>query len=104
MEEVRPDKNNTSNMTALVLLNTRVIRTYKSMEEMRNLNSKAKWGNYFAFVHVPMPKCDKKDGKIKPLDFVLKAKKIIKSKRSSFGVHLSGALLEMIRKLKGPEV
>ncbi|XP_039135416.1 O-acyltransferase WSD1-like [Dioscorea cayenensis subsp. rotundata] len=105
MEEVSPC-HNACKMTALVLLNTRAIRSYKSVEEMRNPNSKAKWGNYFAFLHIPMPKCDKKSkgDTVDPLDFVLRAKKIIELKRSSFGVYLSGALLEMVRKLTGPEV
>ncbi|KAH7669201.1 CoA-dependent acyltransferases protein [Dioscorea alata] len=104
MEEVSPCKN-AIEKTALVLLNTRAIRNYESMEEMKNPNSKAKWGNYFAFIHVPIPKCDrmKKNNMINPLDFVSKAKKIIRSKRSSFGIYLSGIFLETIRKIRGPE-
>ncbi|KAM0942251.1 putative O-acyltransferase, WSD1, O-acyltransferase WSD1 [Dioscorea sansibarensis] len=103
MEEVSPC-NNSAKITALVLLNTRAIRTYKSMEEMSNPNSKSKWGNHFAFIHVPVPRYDKKNNKVDPFDFVSKAKKLIESKKSSFGIYLSGAFLEMIRRFRGPEI
>ncbi|KAH7669202.1 CoA-dependent acyltransferases protein [Dioscorea alata] len=104
MEEVMNPCNDATKITALVLLNTRAIRTYKNMLEMRSPNSNARWGNHFAFIHVPIPKCDKKNNKVDPLEFVLKAKKLIKSKKASFGIYLSGAFLEIIRKIRGPEV
>jgi hypothetical protein len=42
--------------TALVFLNTRMIRAYKSVKEMVEPDSEAPWGNRFAFLHVPIPK------------------------------------------------
>ncbi|KAJ0966873.1 hypothetical protein J5N97_023790 [Dioscorea zingiberensis] len=100
MQEVDPWSNNKSSpqVTALVLLNTRAITSYKSMEEMREPNSKARWGNQFAFMHIPMPRFDDN-----PFHFVLEAQKYIRAKRFSFGIHLTGALLEIIRKLRGPQ-
>ncbi|KAJ0966870.1 hypothetical protein J5N97_023787 [Dioscorea zingiberensis] len=112
MQEVDPWSNNKSSpqVTALVLLNTRGVTSYKSMEEMREPNSKARWGNQFAFMHIPMPRFDddnnnkNKNKKVDdPFHFVLQAKKYIKAKRFSFGLHLTGALLEIIRKLRGPQ-
>lgn len=104
MEEVMDPCNDATKITALVLLNTRAIRTYQNMLEMRSPNSNARWGNHFAFIHIPIPKCDKKNSKVDPLEFILKVKKLIKSKKSSFGIYLSGAFLEIIRKFRGPEV
>ena len=88
---------------ALVLLNTRIMSGYKSVEEMLKPNSKVPWGNQFTFLHVPMPEL--KDHKSpNPLDFVLAASKIIKKKKSSLGVYLTGRFLEIVKKLRGPEV
>ena len=39
-----------------------------------------------------------------PLDFVWAASKIIKKKKSSLGVYLTGWALEIVKKLRGPEV
>ena len=102
MQEIS-NKSTKSHSTALVLLNTRIMSGYKSIEEMLKPNSKAQWGNQFAFLHVPMPEL--KDHKSpNPLDFVLAASKIIKKKKSSLGVYLIGRVLEIVKKLRGPEV
>ncbi|KAJ0966872.1 hypothetical protein J5N97_023789 [Dioscorea zingiberensis] len=107
MQEADPWSNNKSSpqVTALVLLNTRAITSYKSMEEMIKPNSKARWGNQFAFLHIPIPSFDNNEKKKNnnPFHFVLQAKKYIRAKRFSFGMHLTGALLEIIRMLKGPQ-
>ncbi|KAK7832523.1 o-acyltransferase wsd1 [Quercus suber] len=100
MQEIS-NKSTKSHSTALVLLNTRTMSGYKSIEEMLKPNSKAQWGNRFTFLHVPMPEL--KDHKSpNPLDFVLAASKIIKKKKSSLGVYLTGRVLEIVKKLKGP--
>ena len=102
MQEIS-NKSTKSHSTALVLLNTRIMSGYKSIEEMLKPNSKVQWGNQFAFLHVPMPEL--KDHKSpNPLDFVLAASKIIKKKKSSLGVYLTGRVLEIVKKLRGPEV
>ncbi|XP_050258618.1 wax ester synthase/diacylglycerol acyltransferase 11-like [Quercus robur] len=97
------NKSTKSHSTALVLLNTRTMSGYKSIEEMLKPNSKVPWGNQFAFLHVPM--LELKDHKSQnPLDFVLAASKIINKKKSSLGVYLTGRFLEIVKKLRVPEV
>jgi hypothetical protein len=58
--------------TTLVLLNTRMIRGYKSLEEMVEPDSEAPWGNRFSYLHVSIPKFG--DAKsLNPLEFVWEA-------------------------------
>ncbi|KAL6330468.1 hypothetical protein AAG906_040398 [Vitis piasezkii] len=92
-----------ANSTALVLLNTRVISGYKSIKEMTASDSSSQWGNQFAFLHVTLPELA--DAKFtSPLDFVAKAQQTIQRKRNSLAVHLTGRVLETLRKYRGPEV
>ncbi|KMT02390.1 hypothetical protein BVRB_9g205030 [Beta vulgaris subsp. vulgaris] len=92
-----------SESTALVLLNTRNIDGYKSIQEMVKNDSETKWGNQFAFMHVALPALiDNKSSN--PLEFISEAKEIIKRKKNSLGVYLTGQSLELIRKCRGPEV
>lgn len=91
--------------TALVLLNTRDISGYKSVKEMvkpHKVNTPL-WGNQFGFLHIPVPELNGVDD-LNPVDFVFKAQRLILKKRSSLGVHLTGWLLEILRKYRGPEV
>lgn len=90
-------------VTALVLLNTRMIASYRSLKEMTGPDATNPWGNRFGFLHVPVPVSGNPDAS-DPLSFVLKARQIIKAKKSSLAVHLNGRLLETIRKLRGAEV
>lgn len=92
-----------ANSTALVLLNTRNIAGYKSVEEMVEPNSESTWGNQFGFLHVSVPKFTKKDSS-NPLNLVFQAQEIIKKKRDSAAVFLTGQLLETLRRHRGPEV
>ncbi|XP_042068119.1 wax ester synthase/diacylglycerol acyltransferase 3-like [Salvia splendens] len=86
--------------TALVLLNTRNIRTYKTISEMVEPDDdESTWGNRFAFLHVPLPKMT-----ADPLNFVHKANKLIRRKKNSAALVLTGKLLDALRKLRGPEV
>jgi hypothetical protein len=102
MQEISHESSK-AHSTALVLLNTRMIRAYKSVKEMVEPDSEAPWGNRFAFLHVPIPEF--KDPKsLDPLEFVWEAHRIIKRKRSSLDVYLTSRLLEIMRKLRGPEV
>lgn len=93
----------TSKVTALVLLNTRNVESYQTLEELTKPKAKNPWGNNFGFLHATMPKCDKAK-EADPLYFVTCAKKTIKSKRNSLSVFLTGRFLEMMRKIRGPEV
>ncbi|KAK1568167.1 hypothetical protein Q3G72_021348 [Acer saccharum] len=101
MQEVAKESSNL-NSTAIVLLNTRMFRSYISVKEMVKPNAKSPWGNHFAFLHVPIPKLTD-SGLSDPLEFIKKAQQIIKSKRSSLGVYLTAKLLEAVDKFRGPE-
>ncbi|XP_020088027.1 O-acyltransferase WSD1-like [Ananas comosus] len=92
----------TNKVTALVLLNTRNISSYQSVDEMTKPNARSPWGNQFGFMHVSLPTCANAES-ADPLYFVLQAKKIIKAKRNSLVVYLTGRLLETLRRIKGPE-
>ncbi|KAK4793256.1 hypothetical protein SAY86_023691 [Trapa natans] len=88
--------------TALVLLNTRSLRAYKTVQEMAQPACKSPWGNRFSFLHVSVPKLTDSTA-VNPLKFVYLAHKLIKRKRSSLAVYLTGHLLHLVRKLRGPE-
>ncbi|KAJ7971164.1 O-acyltransferase WSD1 [Quillaja saponaria] len=91
-----------ANSTALVMLNTRNIAGYQSVKEMIKIDAKAPWGNRISFLHVSIPKLSSATF-ANPLQFVFKAHQIIKMKRYSLGVLLTGSLLDMMKKFKGPE-
>lgn len=87
--------------TALVLLNTRIINGgYKSVKEMTKPQADSPWGNQFGFIHVSIPHLHSLH---KPLDFIFQARKLIQTKRNSLAVNLTGQLLELLRKFRGPE-
>ncbi|KAL1338818.1 hypothetical protein AAHE18_10G239400 [Arachis hypogaea] len=88
--------------TAIVMLNARKIRAYKSVEEMLQSNSESSWGNRFHFLHLPIPKLSDANTS-NPLDFVLEAHKIIIGLRYSLALPLSGVILGMLDKIQGTE-
>ncbi|KAG9448119.1 hypothetical protein H6P81_014247 [Aristolochia fimbriata] len=91
-------------VTALVLLNTRIVSGYKSVKEMTEPGSKSPWGNQFGFMHVRVPLVPSNTAqKVNPLDFVSQARKTIQNKRNSLAVFLTGRLLEFLRRARGPE-
>ncbi|KAJ4808521.1 O-acyltransferase WSD1 [Rhynchospora pubera] len=94
---------NTSKVTALVLLNTRNVTSYQTLEELTKPKAKTSWGNNFGFLHATVPKCENAK-EADPLYFITAARKLIKSKRNSLSVFLTGKFLEMMRKIRGPEV
>ncbi|KAL7086907.1 hypothetical protein ACP275_13G031900 [Erythranthe tilingii] len=102
IKSTKHDQSNAKS-TALVLLNTRNINGYKSISEMVEPDAESPWGNQFAFIHVSVPKLSFSDP-IDPLSFVLEAQKVIKRKRNSAALILTGKLLDTLRKLRGPEV
>ncbi|KAK9075489.1 hypothetical protein SSX86_003813 [Deinandra increscens subsp. villosa] len=102
MEETCEEAKN-ARSTALVLLNTRSIGGYKSVNEMvQNQEAQVQWGNQFGFLHVPLPSLHPCDS-LNPLKFVQQTKNVIKRKRNSSAVYLTGMLLESVRKYRGPE-
>jgi len=102
MQEI-DNKAKTSNSTGLVVLNTRNIGSYRSIQDMMKIDSKSPWGNHISFIHVPIPKLSQ-DSLSNPLEFIWKAQNIIKRKRSTFTVFLIEWLLNMELKLRGHEV
>jgi hypothetical protein len=90
--------------TSLVLLNTRMHGGYKPIQEMVKPDAESPWGNHFAFLNVRIPKLRDAEAKNNPLKFVLHARKIIKRKRSSFGVYLTAKYLQLAAKFRGPNV
>ncbi|KAH9792405.1 diacylglycerol O-acyltransferase [Citrus sinensis] len=88
--------------TAVVLLNTRMLKSISSVKEMVKPDSKAPWGNHFAFLHVSVPQLTNAEIQ-NPLKFIRKAQEIIQSKRSSFGAYLTAKLLETVKKFRGHE-
>ncbi|KAK4281010.1 hypothetical protein QN277_012558 [Acacia crassicarpa] len=101
MQEIN-DKSKVANSTALVLLNTRNVEGYQSVDDMLNAKAKGPWGNHFTFLHVPIPKLE--NGRISnPLGCIWEAHNIIKRKKQSLVVPLTGMLLDMKRKIKGYE-
>ncbi|KAM7495101.1 hypothetical protein LguiB_029710 [Lonicera macranthoides] len=104
MEETKHELINAKS-TALVLLNTRNIGGYKSLNQMAVAKSDDEdtlWGNQFGFLHVPLPEL-KDESARDPLEFVFKAQQIIQRKKNSAAVYLTGSLLEAVRKYRGPE-
>lgn len=89
--------------TGLVLLSTRNIGSYQSIQDMMKTDSKSPWGNHISFLHVSIPKLSQASLS-NPLQFVWKAQKIIKRKRNSFTVFLIGWLLDLELKIRGHEV
>lgn len=96
-------KSKTSNSTALVLLNTRNVEGYQSIDDMLNTKkSKGPWGNKLSFLHVPIPKLN--ENRISnPLEFIYDTHDIINRKKQSLAVALTGTLLDIEGKLRGQE-
>ncbi|XP_027909849.1 O-acyltransferase WSD1-like isoform X1 [Vigna unguiculata] len=91
-----------ANSTGLVILSTRNIGSYQSVQEMMKADSKSPWGNHISFLHVPIPKLTQTNIS-NPLEFVWNAQKEIKRKRDSFTVFLIEWVLDMELKLRGYE-
>ncbi|CAI0549664.1 unnamed protein product [Linum tenue] len=101
MEEMEAGSGDAS-ATALVLLNTRMVGGYTSIQEMAKPDRNSTWGNRFAFLHVPIPKLQGNQDQ-DPLQFIRKARRIILKRRNSLAVYLTGKTLDLIRKTRGPE-
>ncbi|KAF9679238.1 hypothetical protein SADUNF_Sadunf07G0119100 [Salix dunnii] len=102
METLSPGSGS-ANSSSLVLLNTRVFAGYKSIEEMVKPNAELPWGNHFAFLNITLPKL-RDAGAENPLQFVFKARQIIKRKRmSSFAVYLTAKYLQLVSKFRGAQ-
>ncbi|XP_038887587.1 O-acyltransferase WSD1-like isoform X2 [Benincasa hispida] len=104
MQEHNPESSQ-ANSSALILLNTRKAKAYKSVKEMVKTNTDAPWGNKIAFLPVPIPKLiDSTTLASTPLEFVKKAKEKIMLQRSPVSVFLAAKFFEMVKNVTGPEV
>ncbi|KAE9457678.1 hypothetical protein C3L33_10431, partial [Rhododendron williamsianum] len=106
-EQQQQQQQGNANATALVVLNTRAIGGYKTIGEMVKPNSEMPWGNQFTFLHVTIPKLKHSENddqtNSNPIRFVKDAHRMIKRKRNSAAVYLTGRMLEILRKFRGPE-
>jgi len=73
------------------------------VKEMQNSKVKGLWGNKISFLQITIPKLSQSKND-NPLEFVWNARKLIKKKRRSFSVYLTGLLLDLEMKLRGYEV
>ncbi|CAJ2642281.1 unnamed protein product [Trifolium pratense] len=101
MQEI-DNKARSSNSTGLVLLSTRNIGSYQSVQDMMKADSKSPWGNHISFLHLSIPNLSQ-TSLSNPLEFIWKAQKIIKRKRNTFTVFLIEWVLDMMLKLRGHE-
>ncbi|CAN1160919.1 Wax ester synthase/diacylglycerol acyltransferase 11 [Linum perenne] len=113
MEGIYPGSGTYADTTSLVLLNTRMINQgYKSVKEMLKPRAEFPWGNHFAFLDVSVPKLSDhckpvgfdSSNRFDPLKFVLKTHETVKRKRTSLNVYITAKYLQLLRKLRGPEV
>ncbi|CAN1351392.1 Wax ester synthase/diacylglycerol acyltransferase 4 [Linum perenne] len=112
MQELKPGSED-AETTAIVLLNTRMLRSYNSVQDMMKPDTESPWGNRFAFLHITLPKlmvprddagCDKLAAmQLRSVEFLKTARTIIQKKRSSIAVHLNAKILDLYWKLKGSE-
>ncbi|KAK1321549.1 hypothetical protein QJS10_CPA03g00808 [Acorus calamus] len=70
---------------------------------MTKPDAESPWGNQFGFIHVSVPTRNGLDNN-DPLKIISKVKRLIKRKKRSLGVFLTGQLLETMRRFRGPEV
>lgn len=88
-------------MTASIAVNFRSIKGYAKPEDMRKGKT---WGNKISVIELILPKFKEDDFK-NPLNFIMKANKIMKRKRTSVGaIYLTAWTLEAIRIFAGYKV
>ncbi|CAN0896808.1 Wax ester synthase/diacylglycerol acyltransferase 4 [Linum grandiflorum] len=112
MQEMKPGSED-ADTTAIVLLNTRMLRSYNSVKDMMKPDTESPWGNRFAFLHITLPKLmiPKLDHAEKwtttmqrrSVEFLKASRTVIQNKRSSIAVHLNAKMLDLYWKLKGSE-
>ena len=99
MQEHSPDSRE-ANSSALILLNTRKAKAYKSVQEMVETDTDAPWGNRIAFLPMPIPKLMDSTLSTAPLEFVKEAKKNIMLQRSPLSGIVYCLVLKRFKKVK----
>ncbi|OVA20920.1 O-acyltransferase [Macleaya cordata] len=101
MKKLGESGDGSSSLTALVVMNMRMYRGFKSIEEMLKANI---WGNYFGLLSVSLPFFVSSEmEQVDPLDYIVKAKEEMERKANSYGAYFTSKLLNIVGKLRGPE-
>lgn len=88
-------------MTALVVMNARMLKGFQTVGDMLKANI---WGNHFSFLHVALPTSCVDLKTVDPVDFIVKAKDEMRRKRNSLALYFTSRILNVFRKIRGPEV
>ncbi|KAI3937429.1 hypothetical protein MKW92_029490 [Papaver armeniacum] len=101
MKKLGESGDGNSRCTALVVMNMRMYRGFKSIEEMLKANI---WGNHFGLLSVSLPPFVSDDMEsVDPLDYIVQAKEEMLRKANSFGAFFTSKLLHYMGKVTGPE-
>ncbi|XP_043710125.1 wax ester synthase/diacylglycerol acyltransferase 4-like [Telopea speciosissima] len=94
--------NGAARMTALVVVNARMLRGFKSIAEMLKAHI---WGNHFSLLHVALPSTSCEDlNNFDPLEFIIKARDELRRKRNSLSLYFTSRIWNIISSIKGREV
>ncbi|KAF9592653.1 hypothetical protein IFM89_016310, partial [Coptis chinensis] len=86
-------------MNLLAMLNTRMVRGYKSIAEMFEAKI---WGNHVAFLHAPIPSVSGEE-EVDPLYFVIKAKEAMERNKNSMFTYLIEPIISASIYIRGPK-
>ncbi|MCL7033463.1 hypothetical protein MKW94_006849 [Papaver nudicaule] len=101
MKKLGESGDGSSRCTALVVMNMRMYKGFKSIEAMLKANI---WGNHFGLLSVSLPPFVSDDmEKVDPLDYIVQAKEEMLRKANSFGAYFTSKLLGYMGKVTGPE-
>ncbi|KAI3963673.1 hypothetical protein MKW98_021913 [Papaver atlanticum] len=89
--------NGASNMTICVMLNTRIFKGSKNLEDMIKAEA---WGNRSSLVFAKLPTFPN-DEQVNPLDFITKAKNTMDKKKNSMIFYLIDSILSTATRMKG---
>ncbi|KAI3942726.1 hypothetical protein MKW92_053916 [Papaver armeniacum] len=99
MRKMGQESKDAKRVRAFVVVNTRMLAGYQSVEEMAKANT---YGHRISCFPLRVPTSGNVE-KMNPMDFVLKAKKTMRRKKHSLAVFLTGGLLHWMGKIKGAE-
>ncbi|OVA15775.1 O-acyltransferase [Macleaya cordata] len=89
--------NNGGSMTIMVVVNLRMLKGYKNIEEMIKADT---WGNHSHFMDVTIPSFTDLE-EVNPLDFIIKAKEAMDRKKNSMFVYFIEAILKTTARIRG---
>ncbi|PIA24852.1 hypothetical protein AQUCO_18800001v1 [Aquilegia coerulea] len=85
--------------TALIVMNLRMYRGFKNLEEMLKANI---WGNHFGFLTVSLPSFNDIDN-VDPIEYVTRSKNEVKRRMNSMASYFTSKFLAILGTLRGPE-